>query len=116
MDVVARVRAFASRAGEGGREVWLHVVASVADTSLVIRLEGAKSYLVRCRVLAEADVPVDAEADVLDGQLGDGLVDVDDGHCRLFHERMPVLQCASVLSIVCCKSPENQWLYYYISY
>lgn len=54
--VVAGIWALAARAGEGGAEV----------------------RLVRRGVLAEADVPVYPEVDVLEGELGDGGVGGDD--------------------------------------
>lgn len=40
---------------------------------------GKGGYLVRSWVVGEADVAVDAEVDVFEGELGDGRVEVDDG-------------------------------------
>ena len=61
--------------------------------------EGER-YLVRCLVLAEADVAIDAEDDVLDGELGDRVVDLDDLLGERLDVRVPVGQRAAVLLVV----------------
>lgn len=59
-----------------------------------------KGYLVRRRVVGEADVAVDAKVDVLEGELGDGGVEGDDGVREGCDEGFPVLEGAAVLGVV----------------
>lgn len=62
-------------------------------------LRGA-GYLVGCWVVAEADVAVDAEVDVLEGEFRDGGVCGDDLVHEGRHEGLPVLERAAVLGVV----------------
>jgi len=69
------------------------------DMVLVARA-GLGGYLVRRRIFAEADVAVDAKVDVLEGKLGDGGVEGDDGVGEGRDVGFPVLEGAAVLGVV----------------
>jgi len=62
-----------------------------------------KCHLVWGWIVAEPDIPVDAEVDVLEGELRDGWVELDDllGHAG--DVRLPVFEGAAVLAVVGCK-------------
>lgn len=62
--------------------------------------EGKKTYLVGRGIVAEADVAVDAEVDVLEGELGDGRVRRDDLVGERGDVRLPVLEGPAVFSVV----------------
>jgi hypothetical protein len=59
-------------------------------------------YLVGRGVVAEADVAVDAEVDVLKGEVGDGGVGGDDLVGEGGDVGFPVLEGAAVLGVVGC--------------
>jgi hypothetical protein len=59
-----------------------------------------EKYLVRRGVVAEANVAVDAEVDVFEGQLGDGWVGRDDLVGEGGDVGLPVFEGAAVLSVV----------------
>ena len=59
-----------------------------------------KWYLVWGWVIAEPDIPVDAEVDVLEGELRDGWVELNDFLGHAGDVRLPVLEGASVLAVV----------------
>ena len=58
------------------------------------------THLVRRRVLAETNIAVDAESDVLDRQLGDGLIGLGDALRQRRDEGLPVLKGPAVFGIV----------------
>lgn len=61
---------------------------------------GGRGYLVRSRVVGEADVAVDAEVDVFEGELGDGGVQVDDGVGEGGGVGFPVFEGAAEFAVV----------------
>jgi hypothetical protein len=65
-----------------------------------LRGAGQREYLVRRGIVAEADVAVDAEVDVFEGQLGDGRVGGDDLVGEGGDVRLPVFEGAAVLGVV----------------
>jgi hypothetical protein len=109
VDVVARVGSFATGARECRREVRLRIKEANRRSAYVYaytprtRSQWRDSYLVGRWVFAEPDISVDAERDVFDGQLGDGLVDVYQSHGQLLYEGVPILERSPVLSIVRCE-------------
>jgi len=80
----------------------VHVVAGVGALAAGARPRRRVVRLVRRGVVAEADVAVDAEVDVLEGQLGDGLVDFDDLFGQGRDEGLPVFERAAELSVMGC--------------
>lgn len=57
-------------------------------------------WFVRRRVVAEADVAVDAEVDVFEGEFGDGGVDGGDFGGEGVEVGFPILQSAAVFGVV----------------
>lgn len=53
-------------------------------------LGGTIAYLVRRRVFAEANVTVNAENNILGGQLWDGFVNFNECLCGRLNKRLPV--------------------------
>ena len=58
------------------------------------------AYLVRGWVLRKADVAVDPENDVLEGQLGNSFVGFDDFLAQCLDVRLPVHNGPAVLGII----------------
>ena len=74
------------------------------------------THLVRRGVLAKPDVAVDAEDDVLDRQLGDGLVGLGDALRQRRDEGLPVLEGSAILRIVGCKPRQYRSPFHTVHY
>ena len=91
------------RAGERSTRRSLNHICSLRRSEGKYLRIISLTHLVRRGVLGEPDVAVDAEDDILHGQLGDGLVGLSDALRQRRHEGLPVLEGAPVLGIVHCQ-------------
>lgn len=100
VDVIARIRTLPAGAGPRCGEVGLRVTVLVV-VKVVERVQPSNArYLVRGQVVAEPNIPVNTEVDVFKRQLRDRLVDLNDLLRHGLDERLPVLQCPSILGVV----------------